>query len=205
MSQQCLVDHGQSISPVVSRAGPACLVPSQRRSDNNLIGYTWNPYWVYCKFHGWQECQACFSEVAVSQATLPSKGNCPPLKRMRASGDDEFSTAQILDFISTLKMDQICTAASALLEHFIKLSSSIESPHADDIAGLQVILQLMNQLDVQAAADSSTMHTLDPWSQQPGGATMMDTHLHGCNHGNQVARVPVPSATACMTEADAEA
>ena len=136
---------------------------------------------------------------------LSPKDSCPPRKRMRVSGDDELSTAQILDFISNLKMDQICTAASALLEHFTKLSSSIETPHADDIAGVQVILQLMNQLAVQAAADSSTMHTLDPWSQQPGGATMMDTHLHECNHGNQVAPVPGPSAIVCMTEADAEA
>ena len=205
MSQQCLVDHGQSLSPVVSLAGPACLVPSQQRADDNPIGYTWNPYWVYCKFHGWQQCQACFSEIAVSQATLPSKDNCTPRKRMRVSCDDELSTAEILDSISNLNMDQICTAASALLEHFTKLSSSIEAPHADDIAGLQVIIQLMNQLAVQAAADSSRMHTLDPWSQQPGGVTMMDTHLHECNHGNQVATVPGPSAIVCMTEADAEA
>ena len=90
-------------------------------------------------------------------------------------------------------------------EHFTKLSSSIETPHADDIAGVQVILQLMNKLNVQAAADSSLMHTFDPWFQQPGDATMMDTHLHECNHGNQVAPVPVPSAIACITEADAEA
>ena len=205
MSQQCLVDHGQSLSPVVSLAGPACLVPSQQRLDDNPIGYTWNPYWVYCKFHGWQECQACFLEIAVSQATLPSKDNRTPRKRMRVSGDDELSTAQILDFLSNLKMDQICTAASALLEHFTKLSSSIEAPHADDIAGVQVILQLMNKFDVQAAADSSPMHTFDQWFQQPGGATMMDTQLHECNHGNQIAPVPAPSANVCMTEADAEA
>ena len=102
-------------------------------------------------------------------------------------------------------MDQICTAASALLKHFTKLSSSIEAPHADDIAVLHVILQLMNQFDVQAAADSSPMHTFDPWFQQPGDITMMDTHLHECNHDNQVAPVPAPSAIACMTEADAEA
>ena len=124
---------------------------------------------------------------------------------MLVSCDDELSTAQILDFISNLKMDQICTAAIALLVHFTKLSSSIEAPHADDIAGVHVILQLINQLDVQAAADSSTMHTFDPWFRQPSDATMMDTHLHECNHGNQVALVPVPSAIACMTEADAEA
>ena len=124
---------------------------------------------------------------------------------MRATGDDELSTVQILYFISTLKMDQICTAASALLEHLTKLSSSIEAPHADDIVGLHVILQLMSQFDVQVAADSFPMRTFDPWCQQPGDTTMMDSHLHECNHGNQVAPVPVPTAIACLTEADAEA
>ena len=88
-------------------------------------------------------------------------------------------------------MDQICTAASALFEHFTKLSASIEAPHADDIAGLQVILQLMNELYVQSAADFSPTHTFDP-CQQPGDTTMMDSHLHVCKHGNQVAPVPVP-------------
>ena len=121
MSQHRLVDYGQYLSTVVSLAGPAGLVPFQQRVDENPIVYTWNPYWVYCKFNGWRQCQACFSEIAVSQATLPSKDNCPPRKRMRVSGDDELSTAQIQEFIFNLKMDQICTAASVLLEHFTKL------------------------------------------------------------------------------------
>ena len=44
---------------------------------------------MYCKFHGWQQCPACSSEIAVLQAALTPEDNCPPRKRMRVSYDDD--------------------------------------------------------------------------------------------------------------------
>ena len=72
--------------------------------EYGIFDRTWNPYWVYCKFHGWQQCPACSSEIALSHAALCDSGTLPPRKRMRVSYDDELCIDQILAFVSNLKV-----------------------------------------------------------------------------------------------------
>ena len=110
----------------------------------------WHPYWVHCKFHGWQQCPACSAEIAISQVSpCGLSGTSPPRKRPRCSQDDDLPIDQIVAFVSTLNMEQISTAASVLLEHYTRSSVNIATPHAEDIAGIHVILSLMNFAVVQ--------------------------------------------------------
>ena len=74
---------------------------------------------------------------------------------MRLSCDDELTTVQILAFVSNLKVEQICIAASALLQHYTRVSSNMETLHSYDIAGIQVIFELIIKLAAQPPADSS--------------------------------------------------
>ena len=77
---------------------------------------------------------------------------------MRVSyDDDELSIDQILAFVSNLKVEQICITASALLDHYTRASLITETPHAEDIAGIQAILELINKLAVQPQADPPTV------------------------------------------------
>ena len=120
----------------------------------------WRPYWVHCKFHGWQQCPACSSEIAISQ--LPPcdlSGSPPPRKRPRCPQDDDLQIDQIVSFVSTLSMEQISTTASVLLEHYIRSSETVATPHAEDVVGLHVILSLMNKLAVQPHEASSSRQT----------------------------------------------
>ena len=117
--------------------------------EYGLFDCTWNPYWVYCKFHGWQQWPACSSEIALSHSALCDSGTLPPRERMRVSYDDELSIDQNPGPCLQLEREQICITASALLDHYTRAYLIIETSHAEDIAGIQAILELLNKLAVQ--------------------------------------------------------
>ena len=104
---------------------------------------------------------------------------------MRSSCDDELATVEILAFVSNLKVEQICIAASALLQHYTRVSSNMETLHSDDIAGIQDILEVMNKLATQPLADSSTTYVLDAGLHQSIGATTTGTHRSCCIRDNE--------------------
>ena len=56
-------------------------------------------------------------------------------------------------------MEQISTTASVLLDHYIRSSEKVATPHAEDVVGLQVIRSLMNKLAVQPHEASSPRQT----------------------------------------------
>ena len=117
---------------------------------------TWNPYWVHCKFHGWQQCPACTAEMGILQMSPTEvRGSYPPCKRPRRSQEEDIQIDQTMSFVSVLSMEQISITASVFLEYHARISASSATPHAEDIAGLQVILSLMNKLVVQPHEDSS--------------------------------------------------
>ena len=119
-SHHCMESCGQPSSPEVAFSHTAVFDPHNWRGEDGLFECKWNPYWVYCKYHGWQQCPACSSEIAILHATLCADRTLPPRKNMSLSCDDELTTVQILAFVSNLKVEQICIAASALLEHYTK-------------------------------------------------------------------------------------
>ena len=135
----------------------------------------WRPYWVHCKFHGWQQCPACSAEIAISQ--LPPcdlSGPPPPRKRLRCPQDDDLQIDQIVSFVFTLSMEQNRTTASVLLEHYIRSSEKVATPHAEDVLGLQAILSLINKLAVQPYEDSSPRLT---YSSKDIGLSSVSTQV----------------------------
>ena len=96
--------------------------------------FIWHPYWVHCKFHGWQQCPACTAEICISQLSPTEvRGSYPPCKRPRRSQEDDIQIDQIVSFVSALSMEQISITASVLLEHHTRISASTATPHAEDI------------------------------------------------------------------------
>ena len=68
---------------------------------------------------------------------------------MRVSCDDELSIDQNPGPCLQLEREQICITASALLDHYTRAYLVIETSHAEDIAGIQAILELLNKFAVQ--------------------------------------------------------
>ena len=78
----------------------------------------WDPYWVKCKSHGWQQCPACIAEIASTRrpsqkpTTTPAgdsfqrmRKNSPPRKRLRQSVEDIQGLQTILALIHTLSVN----------------------------------------------------------------------------------------------------
>ena len=63
----------------------------------------------------------------------------------------------MLSFVAALNIEQVSITASVLLEHYVKITANITTPHTEDIEGLQIILFLMNRMAVQSRAESFTM------------------------------------------------
>ena len=199
-SHHCMESCGHPSSPELAFSHTAVFDPHNWRGEDGLSECKWNPYWVYCKYHGWQQCPACFQEIAIVHATSCANRTLPPRKHMRLSCDDELTTVQILAFVSNLKVEQICIAASALLQHYTRVSSDMETPHSDDIAGIHDILQLMNKLAAQPPADSSLTYVLDSGLHQSIGATTTGTHRSCCIRDNEEDHHPRSLSAVCTME-----
>ena len=90
------------------------------------------------------------------------------------------------------------------MEHYNRVSSTIDTPHADDIAGIQVILELMNKLAVHQFADSSQMQETDPGLCNSIAATVMATQWSSCNYHFQDDPRHHPLDMVCTAETDVD-
>ena len=142
----------------------ACGPPPSSGGDSDPTQDIWHPYWVRCKFHGWQQCPACTAEIAMLQCSANNRCDTQrPSKRSRYSLHDDFQIGQVGAFMSSLSMDQMSVAASVLMEQYIRRSVMIATPHAEDIAGLQATLSVMKSMTVRSCDDPSyrQIHFID--------------------------------------------
>ena len=80
----------------------------------------------------------------------------------------------------------------------------METPHSDDIAGIQLILELMNKLAAQPLADSSPTYVLDSGLHQSIGATTTGTHRSCRIRDNEEDPHPRSLTRICTTEGDVD-
>ena len=80
----------------------------------------------------------------------------------------------------------------------------METHHSDDIAGIQIILELMNKLAAQPPADSYPTYVLDSGLHQSIGATTTGTHRSCCIRDNEEDPHPRSLSAVCTTEGDVD-
>ena len=174
-------DNAFPSGPPLAYPCQACGPPPSSGGDSDPTQDIWHPYWVRCKFHGWQQCPTCTAEIATPQC--PTNNRCdtqPPSKRSRYSLHDDFQIGQIEAFLSSLSMDQMSVAASVLMEQYIRNSAMIAIPHAEDLAGFQAILSLMKCMTVRPCDDPSSIQTSRD-DRQPTPVTMVNPSQSYCN------------------------
>ena len=149
--------------PPPAHPGQACGPHSPHGGDSEPLQDTWHPYWVRCKFHGWQQCSACSAEIVMRQWPVSCRSDSQrPCKRSRLSLCDDLQTGQIEAFAASLSTEQMSFTATLLMEQYIRRSAISATPHADDFAGFEASCFVAKSLFVCPGNDPS-------WSKSSKG------------------------------------
>ena len=166
--------------PPPAHPGQACGPHSPHGGDSEPLQDTWHPYWVRCKFHGWQQCSACSAEI-VMHHWLVSCWSCfqRPCKRSRLSLCDDLQTDQIEAVLEPLSTEQMSVTATLLMEQYIRRSAISATPHADDVAGFEASRFAAKSLSVCLGNDHS-------WGKSSKGDQVASSPSYCCDHGDFV-------------------
>ena len=138
----------------------ACGPPSSSGGDSDPSQDIWHPYWVRCKFHGWQQCTASTAEIAMLQWPANNRSDTQRrCKRSRYSLRDDFQIGQIEALLASLSAEQMSVAASVLMEQYIRRSAILTTPHADDIAGFKATCLVTKSMAARQGDDPSCGQT----------------------------------------------
>ena len=156
--------------------GQACGPHSPHSGDSEPVQDTWHPYWVRCKFHGWQQCPTCSAEIMMCQwpASCWSYSQ-RPCKRPRPSPCDDLQSGRIEPFWASLSTEQMSVTATLLMEQYISRSAISATPHADDVAGVEVSRLVAKSVFVCPGNDP-------PWDESSKGVQVVSSLSYCCDH-----------------------
>ena len=158
--------------------GQSCGPHSPHRGGSGPVQDTWHPYWVRCKFHGWQQCPTCSAEILMCQRPASCWSYSQrPCKRPRPSPCDDLQSGRIEAFLASLSTEQMSVTATLLMEQYISRSTISTTPHADDVAGFELSRFVSKSL----SADPGN----DPSGDEPSnGVQVVSSPSYCCDHGN---------------------